>query len=260
MPPTELAQKFNALPRKPKTPSGFVANDWHFDIRFVPLEPNPAHVLFLLQPASNYVHLEYLPLGSRDGLNRPEFFPESAEEAAQEIARALLHSFVDNMGLHKFQAMPPPPFAPWALTTEEPGLAKAVGEELESMGVSAKGLLTVSISARNVIADATKAFGNIFQRICANPIIPPSEAIMFRTQTPARSQSRTHEAMIEFATEYYQLKENMSPPRENIDKRNPFDYQKLQATMANLQTHLTTDVKTRAEQGDPEATFDYALR
>ncbi|KAL0945244.1 hypothetical protein HGRIS_000755 [Hohenbuehelia grisea] len=58
-----LVQQFNGLPRKQKTPSGLYANNWHFDLRFVHLEPTPAHVLFIIHPESTYLHLEHLADG-----------------------------------------------------------------------------------------------------------------------------------------------------------------------------------------------------
>jgi hypothetical protein len=104
----ESIKSFNALPRKPLGPSG-LPNHWHFDLRYIPLDP-PSHLLFLVQLDSLYIHSERLPLDtSASGIG---YFPETGAEAAPEIVKALIHSFVHNVGLNKFEPNPPPAFAP----------------------------------------------------------------------------------------------------------------------------------------------------
>jgi hypothetical protein len=253
---SKLVKAFNALPRRPKTPSGLIANTWHFDIRFVSLEPSPSHVLFLVQPGSRYAHLERLPLDRPGDLS---FFPESENEAALEIARALLHSFVDNMGLNKMQQNPPSPFAPWTLMTEEPSLAAAVGAELKKMGVT-KELHTVSVSSKADIRIAEESFIKFYRDFATNPTVPPPQAIMFRTQIPPLTQQELPGDDFKYACDYYQLRQNMRPPRKNIDKTGAFDLAAVQSVMADLTAISTPDVKTKADAGDMDAALDYALR
>lgn len=76
-------RSFNALARKPLSPSGLVPNSWHFDIRYVHREPIPSHILFI-QDASEFSQLERLPIGLSTLSSGIEFFPDTPGEAAQE--------------------------------------------------------------------------------------------------------------------------------------------------------------------------------
>ena len=95
---SELVKSFNALPRKEMAPPDEVLNEWHFDFRYIQLEPNPSHVITLIQPQSQIIHIERLPVGLPTNQSGIEYFPESGKEAAPEVARALLHAFVNNLG------------------------------------------------------------------------------------------------------------------------------------------------------------------
>jgi hypothetical protein len=60
---TMSVQSFNALHQPRLSPSG-LPNHWHFDLRYIALNPTPSHVLFLVQLDSGYIHSERLPLVS----------------------------------------------------------------------------------------------------------------------------------------------------------------------------------------------------
>lgn len=260
--PNELVKKFNALPRQPKTPSTLVSNDWHFDVRFIPLEP-PSHVLFVINPGSRYSHMERLPVGLPTDHSGMGFFPESSEEAAHEVAVALLNTFVDNFGLAKMTQDPPPPYAPWILSTDVSSLALAVGKELKRMGVSATGLHKVKISSPAAPKIAHESFGQIFARLSQVPGLDTPQGITFGSFTPQNRDTLERmpaSGLHMSAIMYAQAEQNYRPPRENIDKRDAVNRDAWDETTEHLRNNPSEDVKRRADDGDVEAAYDYALR
>jgi hypothetical protein len=257
----DMIKKFNALPRNPKSPSGLVPNEWHFDIRYIFLEPTPSHILFILQPDSRYVHFERLPVGVANDASGMAFFPESAAAAAPAIARALVHAFVDNMGRHK-HPNPPPASAPWALMTEESALATAVASELKTLGVAAPGLHSIKPTPERTVAIATESFKKLFTRLCPAPYIKTPDAILFGvfTPSPRPPPGRGEGVGRVVESEYYQARRNTAPPRKNIDEQPSLDPEVWQAAIKYLEDNPTADIKRQAEGGDPEAAFEYALR
>ena len=61
------------------------------------LEPTPSHIITLIQPQSQFIHIERLPTGLPANQSGVEYFPESGKEVAQEVAKALLHTFVNKL-------------------------------------------------------------------------------------------------------------------------------------------------------------------
>ena len=144
----DLVSSFNALPRKPRGPIGRVSNEWHFDLRYVHLEPTPSHVVFILHPQLQFTHVARLPLGVPNDSSGITFFPESGLEAASEVSRSLLHIFVNNLDWnYKPHINAIPPFAPWKLTTMDKTLAAAVGAEFQNLGIRAKELHKIGVSS-----------------------------------------------------------------------------------------------------------------
>ena len=113
---SELVKAFNALPRKEMAPSDEVLNEWHFDFCYIEVEPNPSHVTTPIQPQSQIIHIERLPIGLTTNQSGIEYFHESGKEAAPEVAKAFLYAFVNYLG-QSTTANAPPTFAPWKLTT-----------------------------------------------------------------------------------------------------------------------------------------------
>ena len=141
----KLVGSFKALPRKPLSPSGLVPNSWHFDIRYVHIEPTPSHPLFLIQHASELSHLERLPIGLSTRSSGIEFLPDIPEEAAPGVAKALTHVFVNRFGGQASQAI-----ATWNMTTEDKNLAATVGDEFKKLGVGYEALHNVGVSTKGV--------------------------------------------------------------------------------------------------------------
>ena len=247
---------FNALPRPKVTPGG-VPNGWHFDLRYIQFEPSPSHVLFMFQPESQFVHMEKLPLRG-DGL---EFFPDTAAEAATELSRAIIHSFVDNMGHNKMMGTNAPlPFAPWRLMTECKSLAAEVGKELKHMEIH-RDLCKIDISAKSVIKLAQEAFERLFSRLkhslgyegaIFNVIAPPT-AIVFRPLQPVTGSDDQLGKMLDYA----KALENAKPPIDAGQK----DFRTLITHVSTLLASKPLSViKQEAEEGHSEAMVDYALR
>ena len=73
--------------------------------------------------------------------NGIEFFPDTPEEAAPEVAKALMHAFVNRFGGQASQAI-----APWNLMTEDKNLAATVGDEFKKLGVGYEALHKAGVS------------------------------------------------------------------------------------------------------------------
>lgn len=118
--PASLVSSFRALPRRQLVPSGSAPNFWHFSIRQVPLSP-PGAVLFLVNPPSEYVHVEG-PL--------PEaFHMESLAIRANIVTLLLLKAFVSGLGNSVQMGRP------WEWMTDDAEMAGAIGECLRGMGI-----------------------------------------------------------------------------------------------------------------------------
>lgn len=138
MPTAALVNEFNALLR-PQTValSQRAPNEWHFDIRFVQLEPNPHYILFFFQTHTQLFHIERLPAGLPIGQDGLEFFPDTAEDAAPEVVNGIMYAFINNLGwMGKKGSKAPSGFAPWKLTTEDVRLLAAVKKEFKRIGVN----------------------------------------------------------------------------------------------------------------------------
>ncbi|KAH6902677.1 hypothetical protein BKA70DRAFT_1306326 [Coprinopsis sp. MPI-PUGE-AT-0042] len=224
----ELVEKFNALPRRSKAPSGLVPNSWHFDVRYVQLEPTPGHVMFLIQPESHYAHMERLPIGVSPRQSGLEYFPDTAKEAAPGLVKALLHSFVYNLGTQGAAGA----FAPWELMTEDKSLAAAVGREFKRIGVQPEALHNVGVSSRSTLNAANEAFGKVFESIKAS----------IGLQDFVRDAIHTPDSIYDAGV----FHEKMMKGLENIEKL--------------LIDKPENVVNAEADRGDGEAALDYGIR
>ncbi|KAF7305939.1 MYND-type domain-containing protein [Mycena chlorophos] len=160
---SDEVMRFNKLKR-----TKMARNVWHFDVRYIHLEPIPGHILFLFQPESNYVHFEHLPIARDNKLSDTyQYFPETAEEAAPEIVRAIVHLFLTDFGrkgIEMQQKQKQDLQAPWKLTGEEKHLALAVGKEFARVGVNPS-LCAVEQSSEDVLEDALVSFLDVYSRL-----------------------------------------------------------------------------------------------
>ncbi|KAL8996561.1 MAG: hypothetical protein Q9169_003956 [Polycauliona sp. 2 TL-2023] len=141
--PSTLISSFLALPRNHLSPSGAVPNTWYFSIRHVPIAP-PGSVLFLLNPASGYVHIE--------GPLPPASDTESLAVRANIIALLLVKSFVGSLGGATSVGRP------WEWKTDDAEMAGAVGECLHGMGIG-EGLEVVGVVGEDERAKGEEAWG-----------------------------------------------------------------------------------------------------
>ena len=152
-----LVSTFNAVPRNRDAPSGRVPNHFHFSIRHIPLTP-PGYVVFIIQPASRYVHVE--------GPLPANFASETLPVKATAISILLLKSF--NKGLGGLgQGAVSQIGRPWSWVCSDAETAGAVGEALRGMGVTAPEGLGVAQDEENTIADQQweQFFGQLQGRV-----------------------------------------------------------------------------------------------
>ncbi|KAJ6581545.1 hypothetical protein B0H19DRAFT_511626 [Mycena capillaripes] len=260
-------KRFNTLPRQPRAPSGRVCNNWHFDLRFVYLDP-PAHVLFLVQPESTYIHTERLPLGIPNKVQTLLFFPESGAEAASEVAKALIHSFLDSFGTHQFMPNPPAPYAPWTLSTDDRELAVEVGKEFKRLGVKEE-LCTIKVTKAHLnIAD--KAFQGFWATMLQSiqfsenvwqAMVPP-ESINFSVLKPKPwgedGDLDPMEKALKYAQTFYQVR--LEAKRLENSEISSKIMQQTEAAMELLESKSTKEVQREADAGDDAAALNYAVR
>jgi hypothetical protein len=268
-------KSFNALPQPRLSPSG-LPNHWHFDLRYIPLDPTPSHVLFLIQLDSGYIHSERLPLGISSRESGIAFFPESGTEAAPEVSKALLHAFVDGFGTHRFVSNPPPPFAPWKLTTEDPDLAKFVREEFKKIGVRDQ-LCNINVVKGKALEIAHTAFDGFWKGlksqigltgIVAAALTTPN-SITFHdfhptTTTTHLGDDSDDDDSIETmkAIGYVQRLSSSHPISVKMDPYGEGQnmMEEMQTIMELFKTKSSEVVRKEADEGNAESAIDYALR
>ncbi|KAK0469902.1 uncharacterized protein EV420DRAFT_1497412 [Desarmillaria tabescens] len=259
--------RFNALPRTPRAPSGRVANDWHFDLRFIHLDP-PSHLLFMVQPESTFIHTEIL--GSKPMM----FFPETGKEAAPEVARGLIRAFLTSFG-----EIGMTPLAPWKLTTEDTDLATAVGAEFKRLGVR-KELCKISVSQSNAVI-ARESFEGFFKGLkshmnfpeVASAAVSCPESIAFHNFTPPSSVSRAaanvrHERdddtiLVETALAYANIRKNCIPidfSKSVEDIWGAKIGKEIDNVLDMVESKPERVIKAKADAGNSEAALDYGFR
>ncbi|KAJ7654376.1 hypothetical protein DFH06DRAFT_1202196, partial [Mycena polygramma] len=258
--------KFNALPRPPRAPSGLVGNHWHFDLRFIYLDP-PGHVLFLVQPESAYIHSERLPLGIPNKAETLLFFPESGAEAAPEVAKALIHSFLDSFGLNKVMPNAPPPYAPWSLATDDRELASAVSKEFKRLGVKEE--LCSIRATKCYLKAADKAFTGYWEKLTQSMGLPAitrmamnaPEGINFSILKPKPWGENDMDSMnqaLKYAQTWSQVElETRRLSNSEISSRLT---EQVGAAMDLLNSKPSQEVQKEADAGDDAAALNYAIR
>ena len=268
-------KSFNALPQPRLSPSG-LPNHWHFDLRYIALDPTPSHVLFLVQLDSGYIHSERLLLGISPRESGIAFFPESGTEAAPEVSKALLHAFVNGFGTHRFELNPPLPFSPWKLTTEDPDLAKVVREEFKEIGVRDQ-LCDISVVKGKALEITHTAFGGFWKGlksqigvtgIVAAALTTPN-SITFHdfhlktTPTHLGDDSDDDDSIETMkAIGYVQRLSSSHPISVKMDpySKGQNIMKEVQTIMELFKTKSSEVARKEADEGNTESAIDYALR
>jgi hypothetical protein len=260
-------KRFNTLPRHPRSPSGLVDNHWHFDLRFVYLEP-PGHILFLIQPESTYIHTGRLPLGIPNKSQTLLFFPESGAEAAPEVAKALIHAFLDGFGIHQFDPKPPAPYAPWSLSTEDRELAAEVEKEFRRLGVIEE-LCHIKATKAHV-KTADKAFTQFWLTMIQGLSLPtplmqamvPPEGINFSVFKPRPWGEEETPDEMERALKYAQMFHRVDVKARRLPNSQVSAQmlEKTQAAMEFLESKSSEEAQREADAGSDAAALDYAVR
>ena len=259
------------MPQPRLSPSG-LPNHWHFDLRYIALEPTPSHVLFLVQLDSGYVHSECLPLGISPRESGIPFFPESGIEAAPEVSKALLHASVNGFGTHRFEPNPPPLFSPWKFTTEDPDLAKAVREEFKKIGVRDQ-LCNINVLKGKALEIAHTAFDAFWKGLgvtgsVAAALTTPNSITFHdfhpKTTTTRLGDDSDDDDSIETmkAIGYVRRLSSSHPISVKMD---PYDkgqntMKEVQGIMELFKTKSSEVVRKEADEGNAESAIDYALR
>lgn len=145
MDPATLVPTFNALPRNHLSPSGAVPNHWHISLRHIPLQP-PGYVLFIVNPASEYVHTE--------GPLAPGYQDASIEIKATLWSILLLRAFNGSLGTSVEQLRGSSGIGrPWSWVCNDAEMAGAVGERLRGLGVTAPEGIGIAEAEDNGKAD-----------------------------------------------------------------------------------------------------------
>ncbi|KAL1752575.1 hypothetical protein FB107DRAFT_265390 [Schizophyllum commune] len=258
---------FNALPA-PKSPT-----QWHFDLRYLPLEPKPYHILLVSRADGASSHIEKLPIGcpaDRDGL---EFFPDTPADAAPTVARALVELFSTKATLGKER--------PSRLMTPDTGLAAEVGKELRRIGVSARELHNVAKSTPAAISTSNRLFEPVwkqmlheakFHGVFATVLSMPEYINMSNIKLRAPERLMTEGPDVGHLTreqkEFLGILEYMKKWFEARPPSDKIDYSSVDIMAMNARRALAEyfpensaeEVKDDADEGQAWAALDYALR
>lgn len=286
---TELIKLYNALPQQALAPSGLVPNVWHFDLRYIPISP-PSHMLFLLQKESHFIASEILPLGKKVSESGLSYFPETAKEAAPDICLGLMHSFITSFMDNRTARMAPDglksspsAFAPWKLTTDDRGLAKAVEEQFKSMGVHAD---RCKVEYANITRLAHQDFDGLYKGIkdmlgvsdlVKAALVTPT-SIGFSNIVPPDPKAWSNPRFVSSAIDdgmggansildYIHEFMNSEPLPVNEDgaagSSSQFAsrmHQSFGNTTILLETTTLKDIRKKADAGDAQQAIDAALR
>ncbi|KAF9480881.1 hypothetical protein BDN70DRAFT_992367 [Pholiota conissans] len=263
----QLVQAFNDLPRKELDPPD-KPNEWYFDVRYMHFEPNPYHALYIMHPHrqtfGSTPWLEPLPAGLPANKNGLEFFPECSREAAPEVARAIMHTFLSNMGRRG-----PPPSAPWKLITPDKALRSAVNEEFRRIGIhSSLEIVEPSPAIRSIADDAFDTKFSIL--VNRNGItgweltemIIPESIIFSETTEAAPPVIMGKKTEWDICTAY--VRHIMEARPINQFSESATIISEMGKEIRLLQDRLVkfpeAVLRARADNGDHEAALDYGMR
>ncbi|KDR84457.1 hypothetical protein GALMADRAFT_262717 [Galerina marginata CBS 339.88] len=266
---TEFVHLFNALSRKKVLPGG-LKNLWHFDLRYIQLEPNPSHVVAIIHPESLIFHVEWLPITfpKESGIT---FFPELPKEAAPEVAKALLHAFAHGFSDHNSSSPNAPlNMAPWRLTTEDKNLASAVGDELKRLGVCPPELCRIGVSTQALNSKMQDRFDGYFHDLIVtvgipqrvHPYVSIPQSIIFHFQRPS-AISDTHVDETderELGLAYISQIERSRPEMNMVGDFTERFYGRVDGLNTILTEKPTNIVKEVADGGDADAAYEYGVR
>ena len=156
--PRDLISNFNALPRRPRAPSGLVPNHWNISIRHVALSP-PGDLVFFVQPDSGFVHSEG-PIQIVEGQTPGHQLNPKSLVTLQTIARLIMKSFVQGVsGSSDVAAL-----APWSWATNDPNFARRITKVMTDMGVR-EDLLNMAVADAGELAKCDEAWEGLTRRL-----------------------------------------------------------------------------------------------
>ncbi|KAK7031181.1 hypothetical protein VNI00_013597 [Paramarasmius palmivorus] len=247
------------------SPKASDATRWHFDARYIPIEPNPCHVLFIVNMTGIKKHVERLPVGLDKQTSGIKFFPEIASEAAPEVAKALIHAFKQHLGGTDVF-----PFGPsGSLSTDDRSLAQAVGAELRKLGI---GQERSRIEYKYLISFAQGHFEATFKDLKkqfgatekVTQLLDTPESIGFHNFRSCNLKARRPEEdpfdeSVQRLLEYMHSLLNARPAisLSKLDHKLDEEMDKLRRLFHSKPTPM---VEEEADRGVPESQLDFALR
>ncbi len=273
----DLVKAFNALPRGPLVPSGILPNEWHFDVRYIPPlgEELPSHVLYICHPKLGFTYVGRLPVDgpAEDSLS---FFPESADDIAPEVSKALLFAFIHNLGERQVWSLRgAKAAAPWKLTSEDRALAPAVAREFKRIGVVAPELHEILLTPKGPYDESHFAFEDMFndvKRTCGlrgadyDRILTPW-SVSFHDLKPIARRPFTlinTDSLLKLRLEYIARVERARPRMPvnlNLSAYVSRNAEMLLNALIDEHTENPLHVsKAAADAGDAQAALDYGSR
>ncbi|KAK1233896.1 hypothetical protein PQX77_002919 [Marasmius sp. AFHP31] len=255
--------QFDLLPEMPKKSSRPSA--YHFDVRYIPIEPYPSHILFILNTTTNAKHIERLPVDLDERTSGIEFFPETAEHAAPEVAKGLVKHLKNDLYVFTEGGSG----SGTSVSTDDPTLSKAVAAELKKLGYP-----RAQVQTKSIVLLAQREFDDAFREMKrkASPPLNPTVASLLQTpesigfhnfrppslETFPDVENEVQERQAR-VTQYLQYLTNARPAQSLTDLR--FNIMEEMAMLERLFVAKPLDViKREAEQGVAESQLDYALR
>ncbi|KAJ8088474.1 hypothetical protein PM082_022547 [Marasmius tenuissimus] len=248
------------MPKNSSRPSAY-----HFDVRYIPIEPYPSHILFILNTTTNAKHIERLPVDLDEHTSGIEFFPETAEHAAPEVAKGLVKHLKNN--LHVFTEGGSG--SGMSVSTDDPTLSKIVAAELKKLGYP-----RAQVQTKSIVFLAQREFDDAFRDMKrkANPPLSPTVASSLQTpesigfhnfrppslETFPDVENAVQERQVR-VTQYLQYLTNARPAQSLTDLR--FNIMEEMDMLERLFVAKPLDmIEREAEQGVAESQLDYALR
>jgi hypothetical protein len=201
-----------------------------------------------------------LPLGIPNKFTTLLFFPESGAEAAPEVAKALIHAFLDGFG-----SQAATPFAPWSLSTDDSELATEVAKEFKRLGIREDLCSIRATKAHEKTAD--EAFAGVWEtmtQIIGPPVMVmfPPDGISFSVLKPKPwgedGDLDEMEKALKYALAFYQV--GLDAKRLSNSQIASKTMENTQAAMELLESTSSEEVQKEADAGNDAAALDYAVR
>ena len=252
------------MPKKSSRPPAY-----HFDVRYIPIEPYPSHILFILNTTTNAKYIERLPVGLDEQSSGIEFFPEIAQHAAAEVTKGLIKHLKNDLNV--FTEGGGSVSGTVTLSTDDRTLSSAVARELQKSGYP-----RAQVQTKSIVLLAQREFEEAFREVKrkVNPplnstvasLLKTPESIGFHNFRPPTSNDRllqkadneVQERQLRLS-QYVQYLSNARPAQSLTDLTHNV-MEEMDIVGRLLTVKPLNKVRREAEQGIAESQLDFALR